>query len=143
LQERLRAVRFDEATRELLAKAKAIRNQRIAHLTQQFADNFFQRPLEQLGFNLGELKTLRNSITGLFQSLAINAFYHMLPIGYDTDTSQSDIEQLLDGIARKSRVLTMPEEQPERWETYRLPSLTETEKEQINTYRQKFGLTPI
>ncbi len=57
LQERLRAVRFDEATRELLAKAKAIRNQRIAHLTQQFADNFFQRPLEQLGFNLGELKT--------------------------------------------------------------------------------------
>jgi len=67
----------------------------------------------------------------------------MLPIGYDTDTSQSDIEQLLDGIARKSRVLTMPEEQPERWETYRLPSLTETEKEQINTYRQKFGLTPI
>jgi hypothetical protein len=143
MQDRLRAVRFDEATRELLARAKAIRNQRIAHITQQFADNFFQQPLEQLGFNLGELKTLRNSITGLFQSLAINAFYRMLPIGYDTDTSQSDIEQLLDGIARKSLVLTMPEQQPEYWQNYRLPSLSETEKEQINIYRQKFGLTPI
>ncbi len=67
----------------------------------------------------------------------------MLPIGYDTDTSQSDIEQLLDGIARKSRILTMPEQEPEWWQNYRLPSLGESEKEQINMYRQKFGLTPI
>src|SRR5947207_1590974 len=42
---RLREVRFDEETEELLAKAKTIRNQRIAHITQQFASNFFQRPL--------------------------------------------------------------------------------------------------
>ena len=143
LQERLKAVRFDEATRGLFVRAKAIRNQRIAHITQQFAVDFFQRPLEQLGFNLGELKTLRNSVTELFQSLAINATYRMLPIGYDTDSGPSDIEQLLDGIADKSRVLRMAEQQPEWWQTYRLPSLTETEKEQINTYRQKFGLTPI
>ena len=107
LHERLKAVRFNEATRELLARAKAIRNQRIAHITQQFAEDFFQRPLEQLGFNLGELKTLRNSVTELFQSLAINATYRMLPNGYDTDSGQSDIEQLLDGIADKSSVLRM------------------------------------
>ena len=140
---RLKAARFDEETEELLARAKTIRNQRIAHITRQFTDDFFQRPLEQLGFNLGELKTLRDRITVLFQALAINATYRMLPIGYDTDTSQSDIEQLLDGIADKSRILRMPEQQPEWWQTYRLPSLTDAEKEQINIYRRKFGLTPI
>lgn len=83
---RLREVRFDEETEELLTRAKAIRNQRIAHITQQFTDDFFQRPLEQLGFNLGELKTLRDRITALFQALAINATYRMLPIGYGTNT---------------------------------------------------------
>jgi hypothetical protein len=140
---RLKAARFDEETEELLTRAKAIRNQRIAHITQQFTNDFFQRPLEQLGFNLGELKTLRDRITVLFQALAINATYRMLPIGYDTDISQSDIEQLLDGIADKSRILRMPEQQPEFWQTYRLPSLTDAEKEQINIYRRKSGLTPI
>src|ERR1700694_4584974 len=49
---RLREVRFDEETEKLLARAKTIRNQRIAHITKQFTDDFFQRPLEQLGFNL-------------------------------------------------------------------------------------------
>jgi len=140
---RLKAARFDEETEELLVRAKTIRNQRIAHITQQFTDDFFQRPLELLGFNLGELKTLRDRLTALFQALAINATYRMLPIGYDTDTSQSDIEQLLDGIADNSRILRMPEQQQERWQTYRLPSLTDAEKEQINIYRRKFGLTPI
>ena len=140
---RLKAARFDEETEELLTRAKAIRNQRIAHITQQFTDDFFQRPLEQLGFNLGELKTLRDRITALFQALAINATYRMLPIGYDTDTGQSDIEQLLDGIAHKSSILRMPEQQPEFWQNYRLPTLTDADKEQINTYRRKFGLTPI
>ncbi len=140
---RLKAARFDEETQELLARAKTIRNQRIAHITQQFTDDFFQRPLEQLGFNLGELKTLQDRITALFQALVIDATYRMLPIGYDTDTSQTDIEQLLDGIADKSRILRMPEQQPEFWQTYRLPSLTDVEKELINTYRRKFGLTPI
>jgi hypothetical protein len=140
---RLKAARFDEETEELQTRAKAIRNQRIAHITQQFADDFFQRPLEQLGFNLGELKTLRDRITALFQALAINATYRMLPIGYDTDTGKSDIEQLLDDIADKSPILRMPEQQPEWWQTYRLPSLTNAEKEQINMYRRKFGLTPI
>ncbi len=142
-RKQLREVRFDEETEELLARARAIRNHRIAHITQQFASNFFQRPLEQLGFNLGELKSLRDRLTALFRALAINATYRMLPIGYDTDTSQSDIEQLLDGIANKSRILRMPEQQPEFWQTYRLPSLTDAEKEQINIYRRKFGLTPI
>lgn len=142
-RKRMREVRFDEETEELLARAKAIRNQRIAHITQQFASNFFQRPLEQLGFNLGELKSLRDRLTALLQALAINATYRMLPIGYDTDTSQSDIEQLLDGIAYRSRILRMPEQQPEWWQTYRLPTLTDAEKEQINMYRRKFGLTSI
>ncbi len=88
-RKQLREVRFDEETEELLARARAIRNHRIAHITQQFASNFFQRPLEQLGFNLGELKSLRDRLTALFRALAINATYRMLPIGYDTDTSQS------------------------------------------------------
>lgn len=143
LLEQLRSVRFDESTRELLAKAKTIRNQRIAHITQQSAEDFFQRPMEQLGFNLGELKTLRKSVTELFQSLAIGATYRMLPTGYDIDNGQSDIEQLLNDIADKSHVLRMAEQQPEWWQTYQLPSLTETEKKQINTYRVKFGLTLI
>jgi hypothetical protein len=142
-QKQLRVVRFDEETKELLAKAKTIRNQRIAHITQQFTNDFFQRPLEQLGFNLGELRTLRDRITALFQALAINATYRMLPIGYDTDTSHSDIEHLLDNIADKSPILRMPEQQSEFWQTYRLPTLTDAEKEQINLYRRKFGLTPI
>src|SRR5215469_7562993 len=37
----------------------------------------------------------------------------------------------------------VPSSEWQWWQTYRLPSLTATEKEQINTYRQKFGLMPI
>ena len=139
----MKGAQFDQGTEELLTRAKAIRNQRIAHITQQFADYFFQQPLEQLGFNFGEHKTLRDRITELFQALAINTSYRMLPIGYDTESSQSDIEQLLDAIADKSPILRMPEQQPEWWQNYRMPSLTDAEKEQINIYLRKFDLTPI
>lgn len=143
LQQRLKAVRFDQETLKLLDRAKTIRNYRIAHITQQFADDFFQQPLDLLGFNLGELKTLQDGVTALLQALAINAIYSMLPPGYDHNTDQSDVEQLLDSIARKSPILTMLEQQPEYWKNYRLPTLTDAEKEQINRYRQKFGLSPI
>jgi hypothetical protein len=143
LLERLRAVKFEEKMIDLLTRARAIRNQRIAHITQQFAGDFFQQSLAQLGFNLGDLKFMRDRITELFQALAFDATYRMLPLGYDTNSNESDIEKLLDSIARNSRILNMPEQQPEWWQNYQLCSLNDAEKEQINIYRRKFGLTPI
>ena len=70
----------------------------------------------------------------------------MLPIPYDSRVlrhdEKTDIEEILDGIAKNSFFLNMPERYPERWK-YRRPDLTGDRLKNFNHYRRKFDLPEV
>ncbi len=99
----LGAIRFRQKTRNLLSKARQLRNQEIAHLLDR--DTIVSdAEIEHLPFSLEELQTLRNTLKELFCALSFNATYSMFPAGYSDDPLtngglSTDIERVLSMIA--------------------------------------------
>jgi hypothetical protein len=142
-QAHLRRTRFDKKTRAMFSKAKQLRDGQVAHLKRDFNIS------EQDRLDFEELKTLRDSLNFVLDALSFNVDRVMLPIQYSPRVthptnidSRSDIEKLLDGIARNSVILNLPEDEPEYWPTYR-KNLSERELEALNEYRFKFGLPAV
>jgi hypothetical protein len=131
IQECLKAISFDQKTRKLLEKARYIRNTRIAH----FIHNSTQERL-----TLSEIKALRDELNALLQALSFEAEYMMLPRSYERQ--RSDVEWVIDSVARGSDLLNMYESDPESWE-HRRQHLSDDEIRLINTYRTKFGLPEV
>jgi hypothetical protein len=108
----LAEARFDNGVIRLLTRVKDLRTHRIAHITRDFVSGNVKlfRP------NLLELVELRNALNSLLNALAFNVEYQMLPIPYDDRVLRSnrsaiktDIEEILDCIAKNSFYLHMPE----------------------------------
>lgn len=97
MQERLKNLRFDQKTKELLEKARKLRDTHIAH----FVHNASQEHMTLL-----EIKALQNELNMLLQNLSFEAEFIMLPYSYETQ--QSDVEWVLDSIAKGSDLLTSP-----------------------------------
>jgi hypothetical protein len=139
---RLKEARFDSETKTMLTKAKDLRNHRIGHTTRDFVagDIKLFRP------SISQLRDLRDALNTLLDSLAFNVEYSMLPIPYDSRVlrhhEKTDIEEILDGIAKNSFFLNMPERYPERWK-YRRPSLSGNKLKSFNHYRRKFDLPEV
>jgi len=131
IQERLKDLRFDQKARELLEKARKLRNTRIAH---------FVHAASQEHMTLSEIKALRDELNTLLQGLSFEAEFIMLPHSYETQ--RSDVEWVLDSIAKGSDLLNMPEQDPACWQ-YRRQKLTDIELTQLNHYRKKFGLSEV
>jgi hypothetical protein len=113
--ERLREVRFDREVNLLLEKAEELRRNRIAHTTK----NLMSGSIEVSRPTVSELKVLRDALNSLIDAISFNAGHVMLPIPYAPDVLYSsgndestDIEDLLDCIARNSHLLNMPERYP-------------------------------
>jgi hypothetical protein len=127
---------------DLLEKARNLRHGRIAHLKEDF-------DAESTIRSLSELQTLRDRLNSLYDTLSFNVGSLFVPLEYYEDAwhprgdkDQSDIEKLLDCVARDSYVLNMPEQNPEMWRFAR-QELAEKEIDTINDYRKKFGLSEI
>jgi AbiU2 len=139
---RLKEASFDSETKIMLAKAKDLRNHRIGHTTRDFVAGNIKlfRP------SISQLRDLRDALNSLLNSLAFNVEYSMLPIHYDSRAlrhhEKTDIEEILDGIARNSFFLNMPERHPGRW-TYRRPNLSGDKLKSFNRYRRKFDLPEV
>jgi hypothetical protein len=139
----LKRARFDKETRTMLAKAKQLRDAQVAHLKRDFNLS------KQDRLNFEELKTLSNTLNSLLDTLSFNVDRLMLPVPYsprvihprDTD-NRSDIEKLLDGIAKDSVILNLPETEPVYWPIYRR-RLSQQDLEIINKYRAKFKLPQV
>ena len=140
LQRLLRNSDFGKKTARLLEKAEHIRDKRIAHFDPCFFREPFNRAIRSEFLLFSEIKVLRDELNTFFEALSFGAEYDMLPSTYKNNTS--DIEWILDGIARSSNILNMPEENPDRWQHER-HRLTEDELSQINLYRKKFGLREV
>jgi hypothetical protein len=138
---RLKEARFDSETKTMLAKAKDLRNHRIGHTTQDFVagNTRLSRP------SISQLRDLRDALNSLLDSLAFNVEYSMLPIPYDSRVlpqHKTDIEEILDGIAKNSFFLNMPERHPEKWK-YRRPNLSGDRLKSFNYYRRKFDMSEV
>ncbi|MDQ3584765.1 MAG: hypothetical protein M3407_03230 [Acidobacteriota bacterium] len=139
---RLREARFEAGVKSLFEKARELRRHRIAHTTQEFISGGVKlsRP------NISELKELRDALNSLLDALSFNVEHMMLPIPYDPrvihpveSNHKTDIEKILDRIAKDSHILNMPEKNPERWR-YRRSNLSEDKLKILNQYRRKFNL---
>jgi hypothetical protein len=139
---RLKEASFDSEARTLLDKAKELRNHRISHTTREFVVGNMKlfRP------NISELRALRDALNSLLNSLAFDVEYAMLPIPYDSRVlrhhERTDIEDILDSIAKNSFFFNLPEQYPGRWK-YRRPNLSPDKLKILNHYRRKFGMPEV
>jgi predicted chitinase len=131
IQERLKAMGFDQRTKELLEKARNLRDTRVAHFVHNSA---------QEGMTLSEIKALRDELNTLLQALSFDVEYFMLPFSYEEQ--RADVDWVLDSVAKGSDLLNMPEHDQLRWQ-YRRPGFTGEEIQMVNTYRVKFGLPEV
>lgn len=140
----LKNFRFNSNLKQILERARHLRLNRIAHTTNQYVQGSLtlSRP------NIIELKELRDALNALLGGISFNTEHMMLPVPYDTrfvqrqEQEPTDIEELLDSVAKNSYVLNMPETHPERWR-HRHLRMSEEKLQQINLYRLKFGLTKV
>jgi hypothetical protein len=142
---RLKKARFDREIDILLEKVKELRRNRIAHTTQDLMTGsiLVSRP------TLSELKVLRDALNSLLDALSFNVEQTMLPHAYDPNivhaadgNHKTDIEEVLDSIAKDSHLLNMPDKYPERWRNRRR-QFSEENINQLNFYRRKFGLPDV
>jgi hypothetical protein len=139
----LRRTRFDEETKALFRKARQVRDSQIAHIK---ADVPFSEE-DLLAFE--ELKALRDSLNSILGVLSFGTGRMMLSVPYSpevihpegTDT-RSDIEKILDGIARDSVILNLPETQPHHWAVFR-DNLSEQDIRVLNGFRARFNLPEV
>ena len=140
-------VRFDVTLSDLLERARKIRNKRIAHFDREF--NLSPEQRGQIRLSLSQLMKLREGLDRLFETLCFGHGRAVLPWQYDPRVqhpldldTRSDIEELLDGVAKDSHILNMPEQQPDSWPHFR-EGLSEEELQMLNQYRTKFGLKKV
>jgi hypothetical protein len=139
----LRRTRFDEETKALFRKARRVRDSQIAHIKTDV--HFSEEDL--LAFE--ELKALRDSLNSILGVLSFGTGHMMLPVPYSpevihpkgTDT-RSDIEKILDAIARDSVILNLPETQPHHWAVFR-DNLSEQDIRVLNGFRARFNLPEV
>jgi len=141
-RQKLREVRFDLGTEKIFDKAKDLRNYVIAHFNR---DKLKQIP----NLDLAELEKLKDKLNSLFNALSFNVEYVMLPLSYSEDVihpkgvnHRSDIEALLDSVAKNSALLNMAERYPQGWKGHK-EFYDEEAIKIINKYRKKFNLPEV
>lgn len=139
----LRRTRFDQETKALFRKARRARDSQIAHIKRDITIS------EEGIIAFEELKTLRDSLNSILGILSFSVGRMMLPIPYSPEVihpkgtdSRSDIERILDGIARDSVILNLPESQPQHWSVYR-ENLSGQELRVLNGFRARFNLPEV
>ena len=142
---RLKKVRFDAEIKALLQTAKDLRDNRVAHLDQ----NMVSGKVKVFRPTLIGLEKIREALNSLFSALSFNQEWVMLPLEYspkvlrpNNTQNATDIDRILDGIARSSALLNMPEQRPNSW-PYRKPHLTKDQLDKLNLYRVKFGMPEV
>ncbi|MDR3618264.1 MAG: hypothetical protein P4L85_02865 [Paludisphaera borealis] len=134
----LKQAGFSPRVDALIKTAKLLRDKHIAHSEE------FEEDIGPLTF--AEIKEIIRELTSLFEVASFSTEYRYLMIPYDpivlrargTDP-RPDIEKILDGVARDSSVLRLPETRAAAW-PYSKGKWSEEKAKRFNTYRRKFGL---
>jgi hypothetical protein len=142
---RLREADFSRRTEKVLKKVKDIRNDLIAHLKVSTGEQGHLTPPEHAGVSLTQLKTLRDDVVSQFDALSFGCGYHTWVLQYSplvtrphaTD-ARSDVERVLDSVAKDSALFNLPESRPDYWPIARA-TLGPQAVEGLNAYRRKLG----
>jgi len=145
----LKEIGFESATSTFRPKIKEIRHNYIAHFNLGRRVNPTPEQIRQRTLLFSELKKCCDTLNSFFDLLCFSHQRAVLPIEYHPDVlhpagvdRRSDVELLLDSLARDSFFLRFPEEDPDFWSLYR-KNLTERQIETLNQYRAKFGLPGV
>ncbi len=145
-KERLRDNRFsDPQIRNIRERAREFRNTRVAHLGQDFFRGAYDSTIKRAELFFPEVKALCEKLNQCFSNLGFGTQYLMLPTCYGDNKPayhRSDIERILDGLAKDSHILNLPETSPGRWQVVR-STLSESELNQLNHYRRKFYMREV
>ncbi|MCD4684814.1 MAG: hypothetical protein K8S97_02620 [Anaerolineae bacterium] len=138
---RLRKTKSNAEIRGLLKKARCARDACVAHLAQDFIEGKTQ--LDRL--NLDDLFRLQDELNKFYTIITLKDSIGVVflppeyyPKGGDSKPA-SDIDKILDSVARDSFIVNMPEQNPIRWK-HKREKLSSEDLELINAYRRKFGL---
>lgn len=135
LKKKFKEQRFDTIVTDLIEKATSIRNSRVAHLK---SEAIFSGKIELL--RIEELEKIAEELNILVQSISFNVERVYLPLFYTEYYKEpTDVEKLLDSLARESTILNLPETFPIGWKRQKT-KMSEEQLKMINIYRQKFGL---
>jgi hypothetical protein len=137
---------LDDQLKTLEVKIPDIRHKFIAHLNRSLVADPAPRQLEQGKLLLSDLVKYRDTVNSYFGAFCFGKARLLVPIEYYSGTqhppgidSRSDIEQILDSIARQSGILNLPERDHEHWSAIR-KAYPQDAIDTVNTYRSKFGL---
>ena len=126
-------------------RAREIRNKRLAHLTNDYFQQVFDKTMQQTRLDFLELRDLSYYVNYMFFSFAFGGEYStLLPECYASvqPNQKTDIEAFLDYIAQNSEILNLPETDPECWQEKR-SKLSNEELQNINSFRAKFNLKKV
>jgi len=147
----IKRISFEIKILNIRKRVKEVRNKRLAHYDRKWIKKYMSKlPQKTLAFpSLKEIKDMRDTLNSIFNLFCFGHGKAILPVdyiskaryAYDID-NRSDIEILLDNIAKESPLLKMPEEQPNYWSEYR-KTLSGKEINILNQYRKKFGLSKV
>lgn len=140
LREKLKSCDFEMKTTTFQQKAEKMRNQRIAHFPPEAILGPFDQTHQPERILFSELQVFCNELNKLYEALTFDAECFMLPLTYQDNVS--DINWILESVAKNSNILNMPERNPRRWSVER-QRLTEDELYHINHYRKKFDLIEV
>lgn len=129
---------------EIQNRVRDIRNVRLAHLTNLYFQQTFDKTMEQTRLHFVEVRDLSFFVNYTFFSFAFDRGYTLLPECYSTrqPDQKTDVETFLDYIAQNSKILNLPETDPGGWQQERL-RLSNEELNDINRFRAKFALNKV
>ena len=136
----LKQIKFDKETKQLLVRVRCLRDSYIAHIKRDPSISTTEY------LSLEELKFLRDILNKLLRAFTFNVEHMMLPMSYASgDKKVTDIERILDNIARESTLVNAPEQDPLYWISLQGSNspLSEKSIKIINMYRLKFGLPEV
>ena len=145
---RIRNIKFEHIMDDILNRVQDLRNKRIAHTIKDYIKD--TRNIGRINFK--ELEKLRDHINLFFENLSFNKKHIMVPIPYSVEVQhpkdsdpRSDIEKILDSIAKESAFLNISEieiKYPTIWKE-RKKRMTGRELDIFNKYREKLGFPKI
>lgn len=132
LAARLKAHKFDSNRDAVLMKIRAYREGDSAR--------FVPEPT-LVASSLADLRDTTQRVNALFDAVCFDTEYHLLPVEYEGD--RSDLDRILDAVAKTSSILNSPELSPDRWAYTKAYSINAENLAHINRYRRKLKLPEV
>ena len=134
----LKSIDFNNTVSRIRCHIKEIRDNQLAHFNREWiVKPPTSQALNERRLSLSELKKMRDALSEIFRVFSFGTERLLILLEYTK--GPTDVEELLDNIAKQSHLLNMPERQPGFWHHFR-ERLSQQQLETFNRYRRKFGL---